>query len=60
MGLEDTSGLQVLSMLKLDGETRGIPVLTYTTDDDGEESDEPLPETSETDPFKPRTAVRMN
>lgn len=30
--LEDTNGLQVLSMLKLDEETREIPVLTYASD----------------------------
>ena len=30
--LEDADGFQVLSMLKLDAETRRIPILTYTTE----------------------------
>ena len=34
MRLEDTDGFQVLSMLKLDDDTRGIPVLTYTSEYD--------------------------
>ena len=37
--IDDADGFQVLSMLKLDDETRGIPVLTYTTEYDGEEPD---------------------
>ena len=40
--IDDRDGFQVLSMLKLDDETRGIPVLTYTTECDGQESDEEL------------------
>src|SRR6476661_6658256 len=35
--IDDGDGFQVLSMLKLDEETRSIPVLTYTTESDGEE-----------------------
>ena len=31
---------QVLSMLKLDDETRNIPILTYTADVEGQETDE--------------------
>src|SRR3954464_2802525 len=38
--LEDMDGFQVLSMLKLDGETRDIPVLTYTTESEGDETEE--------------------
>ena len=60
VGIDDGDGLQVLSMLKLDRETRGIPVLTCTTEADDEEQDEPLPEFSETEMFTPKTAVRMN
>jgi len=33
-------GFQLLSMLKLDKDTRGIPVLTYTTENEGEDSDD--------------------
>jgi PleD family two-component response regulator len=39
-GLEDMDGLQVLSMLKLDKETCEIPVLTYASDCDTDETDE--------------------
>src|SRR5947207_12591404 len=35
--IEDRDGFQVLSMLKLDDETRRIPVLTYTTEYEGQE-----------------------
>ena len=38
--IEDLDGFQVLSMLKLDEETRGIPVLTYTTEYEGQENEE--------------------
>ena len=35
--IEDADGFQVLSMLKLDEETRSIPVLTYTTESDADD-----------------------
>jgi PleD family two-component response regulator len=35
--IEDREGFQILSMLKLDAETRWIPVLTYTTEFEGQE-----------------------
>ena len=38
--LDRPDALQVLSMLKLDPETRSIPVLTYTTEYEGEDPDE--------------------
>ena len=38
--IDDLDGFQVLSMLKLDPETRGIPVLTYTTEYDEQEAEE--------------------
>src|SRR5881396_1287998 len=40
--IDDADGFQVLSMLKLDAETRGIPVLTYTTEYEGRETEEEL------------------
>ena len=58
--IEEADGFQVLSMLKLDRETRDIPVLTYTTENDGEESDEELAEPSDTEMFAPKPAVWMN
>src|SRR6059058_6685104 len=33
--IDDADGFQVLSMLKLDDDTRSIPVLTYTSHGDG-------------------------
>ena len=50
MCLEDPDGFQVLSMLKLDAETRRIPVLTYATEFEGQEVEE-VPETSELEMF---------
>src|SRR6266511_507780 len=57
--IEDPAGFQVLSMLKLDEETRLIPVLTYTTEYAGEESDEEIPEPSDVEMFAAKTAVLM-
>lgn len=54
--------LQVLSMLKLDEETRGIPVLTYTAgyevQDEDEEEDEADP--SAISMFSAAPGMRMN
>src|ERR1041385_1300959 len=38
--IDDAEGFQVLSMLKLDADTRAIPVLTYTADQEGQEAEE--------------------
>jgi PleD family two-component response regulator len=38
--IDNPDGLQVLSMLKLDEETRTIPVLTYTTEASAESAEE--------------------
>ena len=37
--IEELDGFQLLTMLKLDGETRNIPVLTYTTECEGQDFD---------------------
>src|SRR5688572_32514022 len=37
--IENLEGFQLLTMLKLDAETREIPVLTYTTEYDGQDFD---------------------
>lgn len=58
--LDDPEGFQVMSMLKLDEETREIPVLTYTTEFDRRPSDEEVAETSEAEIFAPKPAMRMN
>ena len=61
MRIEDRDGFQVLSMLKLDDETRRIPVLTYTTEYEGQETDDEVPEASEMEMFVASTpALPMN
>src|SRR3954463_11124930 len=52
--IDDMNGFQVLSMLKLDDETRDIPVLTYTTEYEGQEAEAEIPELSETEMFAPQ------
>jgi PleD family two-component response regulator len=58
--IDDADGFQVLSMLKLDDDTRAIPILTYTTEYDGQETDDDMPEPAETEIFTPKPAVWMN
>ena len=60
--IDDRDGFQVLSMLKLDEETRGIPVLTYTTEYEGQESEEEAAEEerSETEILVAKPAIRMH
>jgi PleD family two-component response regulator len=59
--IDDLHGFQVLSMLKLDENTRAIPVLTYTDEyesDTDEEKEEP--EFPGTELFSPRPVELMN
>jgi len=58
--VDDHEALQVLSMLKLDGETRAIPVLTYTTDLEGPSTEEEITDTSANEMFTAKPAVWMN
>jgi PleD family two-component response regulator len=58
--IDDTDGFQVLSMLKLDDETRGIPVLTYTNEHEGDNPAGEIPEFSDGEMFTPKPAIRMN
>ena len=59
--IDDAEGFQVLSMLKLDADTRTIPVLTYTADQEGQESEEEATEPSESEMFSgSKAAVWMN
>ena len=58
--IEDMDGFQVLSMLKLDEETRGIPVLTYTNEHEGRDADEEIPELSDGEMFTLKSAIRMH
>src|SRR5437879_2474117 len=58
--IDDGDGFQVLSMLKLDDETRAIPVLTYTTEYEGRESQDEVAEPAEAEMFAAKPAVGMN
>jgi PleD family two-component response regulator len=58
--IDDADGFQVLSMLKLDEDTRAIPILTYTTEYDGQEIDNDMPEPADTEIFTPKPAIWMN
>lgn len=59
--IDDMDGFQVLSMLKLDEETRAIPVLTYANQCDGETDEEDdAPEFPGTAMFAPRPVELMN
>ncbi len=58
--LEDADAFQVLSMLKLDDETRAVPVLTYTTEFNNEEAEEEDSEAAEPEMFSAKPMLRMN
>jgi CheY-like chemotaxis protein len=60
MRIDDIDGFQVLSMLKLDGDTRDIPVLTYTTEYAGDDNEQESSDSSDTEMFTPRAAQLMN
>ena len=59
INFDDAEALQVLSMLKLDEETRGIPVLTYATNE-GQDEHEEESDISEMPLFALEPGVRMN
>jgi len=61
MCFDDLETFNVLSMLKLDEDTRQIPVLTYTTGFDGDSEDETHEEeTSALEMFASQPEVMMN
>ena len=61
MRFEDPDTFQVLSMLKLDEDTRGIPVLTYTAGYEAQTQEVEEPEApGEFDLFASQPSVRMN
>jgi PleD family two-component response regulator len=57
--IEDLDGFHILSMLKLDDETRHIPVLTYTTEYEGQDEEDRFPRVDEGVPST-QAALRMN
>ena len=60
--IEHLDGFQLLTMLKLDPETRDIPVLTYTTECEEQDFDAAISKLAEEeDDLQPsRPALRMN
>jgi CheY-like chemotaxis protein len=58
--IDDMETFQVLSMLKIDEETRNIPILTYTADVEGEESEDESSEAAEPDMFATAPVLRMH
>lgn len=60
--IEALDGFQLLTMLKLDDSTRDIPVLTYTTEYEGQDFDTAIAQLAEDEEaFLPsRPALRMN
>ena len=60
MRIEDAAGFRVLSMLKLDNETRDIPVLTYTTEFEGQQTEYEAPEPTDAERASALSALRMN
>ena len=59
LDVEDIEGFQVLSMLKLDGETKGIPVVTCTVSSDDDLTPDG-PSTRPDDVFGEPLAMCMN
>ena len=60
--IDAPEAFQLLTMLKLDAETREIPVLTYTTEYDGQDFDTAISQLAEEedDLVPTRPALRMN
>jgi two-component system phosphate regulon response regulator PhoB len=60
--IENLEGFNLLTMLKLDADTRDIPVLTYTTEYEGQDFDTALAQLAddEEDLLPSRPALRMN
>ena len=60
--IEELDGFQLLTMLKLDAETKDIPILTYTTEYEGQDFDSAISQLAEEeDELLPaRPALRMN
>ena len=60
--IDQPDGFHLLTMLKLDPETRRVPVLTYTTEVDGHDFDEAISQLAEEDAslLPARPALSMN
>ena len=60
--IEELDGFQLLTMLKLDAQTKDIPVLTYTTENEGQDFDSAISQLAddEDEMLPARPALRMN
>lgn len=60
--IDELDGFQLLTMLKLDPETRHLPVLTYTTECEGQDFDESISRFADDDDslLPSRPALSMN
>lgn len=60
--IDDPDGFQLLTMLKLDPDTRDLPVLTYTTEYEGQDFDAVISQIAEEEEelLPTRPALRMN
>ena len=60
--IEELDGFQLLTMLKLDADTKDIPVLTYTTEYEGQDFDAAISQLAddEDDMMPARAALRRN
>src|SRR3977135_4476337 len=60
--IEEIEGFQLLPMVKLDAETKDIPVLTYTTECEGRDFDTAISQLADDDDdlVLARPALRMN
>jgi PleD family two-component response regulator len=60
--IDQLEGFHLLTMLKLDPETRDIPVLTYTTECEGQDFETGISQLADDDEeiFPARPALRMN
>src|SRR5678815_5463061 len=60
--IDELDGFQLLTMLKLDPDTRRLPVLTYTTECEGQDFDHAISQLAEDEEalLPARPALRMN
>jgi len=58
--IDQLDGIQLLTMLKLDPDTRQVPVLTYTVEWAGRDLDEAISQLADDDGPAVRPALRMN
>lgn len=60
--IDELDGFQLLTMLKLDHDTRDIPILTYTTEYEGQDFDAAISQLAEDEEelLPSRPALRMN